>query len=327
MRCQALAQQLNAHKVEVCFAIREQSHDVVASRQGWIGDVLTLPNALGLSEEPEWIAEQHRQGNFDILVLDGYQFDLSYRNKVVDLPFFLVNFDDQNALASLPGDVVINGSDNADALGYDKTAPDAIKCLGSRFRVMRKEFIEEPKSTIERSEQLCIVFGGSDPLGLTLLVLKSLDIRQFSGRIHVLTGAAYAQKEELREFLGNTHLKIKHINDCQHVATEFRYARLSLSAAGGSQFELLACACPSVLVVIADNQLNATQQAQKQGWCLAIDGRKEVDVEHMVETVMGLWHSTNKLLEMESKAKQQVVFDGAANVASSLINLVRQRGT
>jgi spore coat polysaccharide biosynthesis predicted glycosyltransferase SpsG len=89
--------------------------------------------------------------------------------------------------------------------------------------------------------------------------------------------------------------------------------QLALSAAGGSQFELLACATPSILVVVAENQKRASQDAESQGWCQVIDSDR-LSVNELVTQCLYLWQHSELLLTMHQKALLVPVVDGAKNI-------------
>ena len=60
---------------------------------------------------------------------------------------------------------------------------------------------------------------------------------------------------------------------------------LTVSAAGSSQFELACAGSPAILLVVADNQLDASLQAVQQGWCDVIDMR-----ESKSHDIVGQWN-------------------------------------
>lgn len=318
MRCLALAQELDAQGIQAYFAVRPGSTERICNRRDWVGEILPIPDDVSLEQEPDWLKELCLSQAIDFLILDGYQFDQQYREKLAAANPVFACFDDQNAMPNLPCDLVINGAENAGTLGYENTAPAAVKCLGAEFRILRKEFFLENSSDLSRLKRLCLVFGGSDPKGLTLSLLKALEQQGFNDPIHVLTGAAYGQLSELESFLKDSALPIEHIHDCQDVAKEFRQARLTVSAAGGSQFELLACRSPSILAIVADNQVNATLGAQQQNWCVAVDCRVQHGAEELADKVLSLWFSADALGKMESHAQQQEVHNGAKSVVEAL---------
>lgn len=322
MRCLALAQALKKQHVSSTFVVSNEAAAICHSRQDWEGEVIVLPANIGKHDEASWLAELCQQTQVDALILDGYQFDASYRKSVSAFTGCLVLFDDNNDSGDLHADVIINGADNANELGYRQTAPVAKLCLGSQYRVMRKEFVDlEPPVWAER-QALGIIMGGSDPLNLSLPLLDALENQVqlcLLPKIKLLTGPAYPHIEQLNEFLSHTSLTIEHCANCQQVAEVFAQCKLVVSAAGSSQFELLACQTPSILLVVADNQLNASQQASTQGWCLMFDARNRLDFSAIARQTLALYRNEPELQKMYQLCEQYKDAEGGQRVVEAMV--------
>jgi UDP-2,4-diacetamido-2,4,6-trideoxy-beta-L-altropyranose hydrolase len=117
----------------------------------------------------------------------------------------------------------------------------------------------------------------------------------------------------LAEVIKSSGLDITHLHDCQSMAEELVNTKLALSAAGGSQFELLACATPSILVVVAENQTLASQDAATQGWCQVVNS-DATSTDEWVTQGLSLWQQPERLLGMHQKALLYAVVDGAKNI-------------
>jgi len=321
MRCLALAQALEQQQIQCLFLIKGETADFCKSRHDWVGHYKLLPDKITFEQENHWLRLQLQQLNPWALVLDGYQFNANYRAGLKQCPVPLVVFDDNNNSGQLYADMVLNASSNANSLGYEKTAAKALLCLGDHYRILRQEFIQRSLVEWKQRNSLTLIFGGSDVLGLTLPLLQALEQRQIDFPIRVITGAAYQESKELRKFIQQSCLTIQHLPDCQQVAEVFSYSKFVVSAAGGSQFELLACETPSILVVVAANQLNATQEAAKQGWCSYIDFTSEKKIAELADSICILWQDDNSLKYMHQKAKHLVDLGGADRVVQAISNL------
>ncbi|GGD72426.1 UDP-2,4-diacetamido-2,4,6-trideoxy-beta-L-altropyranose hydrolase [Lacimicrobium alkaliphilum] len=323
MRCLALAQQLDAGKVEVIFAVRQATVAFCLSRHDWVGSVIIVPDC-SLQQEVLWLQQQPEFNQADWLILDGYQFDSDYRQALKATAKPLALFDDNNNSGPLYADLVINGASHALQLGYTETAPGATYCLGEQYRVLRREFsLVEPLPFSERKD-LVISFGGSDPLDITLRLLKEVEQLKADMPIRVITGAAYDRLEELEVYLQHTVLNIQHLHNHQQMADCFGWARLAISAAGGSQFELLACATPSLLVIVAENQRQASLQASQQGWCQVTDMTREQDISSLAKMALELWHQPQKLLAKHQKAAQIADTNGSMRVCEQMADQLKR---
>ncbi len=302
MRCLALAQAMDDLGIEVVFAIRSETRSICLSRHDWVGKIKLIPDNISIFQEVEWLKNQESFHDANVVILDGYQFDIQYRKQLSQLKPKFILFDDTNDTGELFADVIINTADKASQLGYEHTAPEATLCLGPRYRVLRREFEVLVETEWKQRHSLSIVMGGSDVNNVTIKLLQALDTIHFCGPVRVLTGAAYPYLKELRDAIDCSQLSVQHLPNCQQVAEVFSSSRLVVSAAGSSQFELLACSTPAILLIVADNQVLATTSALKQGWCKVNDARLEMNVESLAEQVGELWNDEQVLHGMHTSA-------------------------
>lgn len=312
MRCLALAQSLIKCGHEVFFFMSQASQHFCLNRDDWIGGILPIAD-VDIKDEPEWLINQCADLQIDWLMLDGYQFDQSYRHLLQSTKFKLALFDDMNNSGSLNVDLVINGAPNVGLNDYSLTAPSGLLAIGQDYQVLRQEFLQLSDITWPKRQNFTLMFGGSDPKKLTIKTLHSLQKLNASMPITVITGAAYTELQELAGFIKNSKLNIRHLHDCQNMASVLVNSQLVLSAAGGSQFELLACKTPSILVVVADNQINASQEAACQGWCQVVKTNK-LDTDGLAMQCLSLWQQPELLRKMHEKALAFPVIDGAKNI-------------
>ncbi|MGJ8681850.1 UDP-2,4-diacetamido-2,4,6-trideoxy-beta-L-altropyranose hydrolase [Paraglaciecola sp.] len=327
MRCLALAQQLVSEGHQVIFIMSSASQLYCEKRSDWVGEVIPLPPQLKMDnqQEAQWLNSQCVELAANWIILDGYQFDHNYRKALVSENYQFAVFDDINDSGLLHCQIVINGAANASQLNYAETAPDAILAIGKDFQVLRQEFLFNTVNNWSQRQHLTLMFGGSDPKNMTITVLQSLaklgSIASFATDIPivVITGAAFSRLAELDCFINTTHLNVKHIHDCQDMADILKSSRLALSAAGGSQFELLACNTPSILVVVAENQTLASQHAATQGWCQVINGQNvkpKLLAELLANQCVQLWQQPELLHSMHQQAVGLPVQNGAKNIVS-----------
>lgn len=309
MRCLALAQGLVERAVRVIFVMTELSATYAKTRQDWVGEVQLLPTN-DLDNEPSWLSENCLKVKADWLILDGYHFDFFYREKLLSDHFKLAMFDDGLLIQSDTIDqnvaLLINWASGAEKLPYKQKTPNAQLCIGDQFHVLRQEFSALTVTPFIERNGLVLMFGGSDPCHLTLPLLQLLSAAASDIPLTVVTGAGYTRLPELDAFIEKSDLSIKHIHDCQNISQVMVNARLMVSAAGGSQFELLRCATPSLLVVVADNQKYASQQADKLGWCSVLEydhNHSDESLQHIKQTALELWQQPNVLNDMCIKAQ------------------------
>ncbi|BDX07791.1 UDP-2,4-diacetamido-2,4,6-trideoxy-beta-L-altropyranose hydrolase [Planctobacterium marinum] len=325
MRCMALAQILSDQYIKCSFIVPPESIPFCLGRHDWDFSLIPLQEELPTIDEYRWFSENIDLTSDDILVLDSYKFTGQYISSMAQLPASLVLFDDCNDRDKLEVDVVINSAGGADSLGYEVTAPDAHYCLGEQYRLLRREFLTELPQPLPDRNSLTIVMGGTDPQGLSLRILQELSQQEFYGPVRLVTTSNNPQLEEIKLFTTNTLLSVQLVIDCQDLATIFSHSRLTLSAAGSSQFELLAMHCPTVLLVVADNQFNAAQASENQGWCRVFDVRETKNMVNVVSGLTQLWQNESKLQSMMKAAQQHADTKGNERILDTIARLDSER--
>ena len=316
MRCLALAQSLVSCGHDVFFFMSQRSQQFCDNRTDWQGKILEITD-IDKQKEPDWLARQCTDLQVNWLVLDGYQFDQTYRHSLQSSEFKFAVFDDMNNSGLLHADLVINGAPNATLHNYRLTAPNALLAIGENYQVLRQEFLKLINNEWEKRKNLTLIFGGSDPKNLTIKVLQSLQKLSSTMPITVITGAAYTRLQDLTDVVTTSELQITHLHDCQNMASVLVNTKLAISAAGGSQFELLACAVPSILVVVAENQRNASQEAASQGWCKVFNG-DDLNADELVMKCISIFQQPELLSLMHKKTLQFPVVDGAKNIVEMM---------
>ncbi|AMJ97566.1 hypothetical protein AVL55_04965 [Alteromonas macleodii] len=321
MRCLALAQAAQQRGLESVFFVSRYGQDVALSRHDWCGRLVLVDinSDRTIAALRGRIASQHCVG----LVVDGYYFEHQFIAELSKLPIPLLMLDDIKTAACEYADIIVNPAAPQWLQDYREINSRAQLCLGARYRLLRREFMQVPILPISKRQSLTINFGGSDPMCLTLPVLKILTQHLPNIPFRVVTGPGYSQLDSLRDFIALSGAFIQHIHNCQDMVDLWTHSRLTVAAAGGVQFELCACQCPSVLIVVADNQYQATKKASEQGWCEILDARSGFDETSFIKTVIALWNNDVQLADMQINAKTWSHVTGADNVLDALATYVQ----
>lgn len=349
MRCLALAQGCKDIGLPVSFLCSPKSAQFLRSRADFSDTIVTLrefdihydettpqqrSNLQASIEEVRACLSEHAISTPAILVLDGYQFTYQYQQALKRADIKFAYFDDINTFfdASLthPADIIINGAMSAFQLNYESNAAAAKQCLGQDYLLLRKEFHDLPIVEPKERHHLLVNFGGADSHDYSNHLLVALKKVGFVGDICLLTGAAYQHAEKLdsyiRKELNSTGMSVQHIHDAQRVAPHMLNSRLAVCAAGGTQFELLACATPSILVVVADNQLPASQYAVKQGWCDICEWQLSANADALAQDIVAIWNNEQNIttkFESALKHRQKLHFNGAKNIIDAFKELAQ----
>ena len=146
----------------------------------------------------------------DILVLDGYSFDLAYQTKVKKMINKLVMIDDF-ADRKLIADLVINHGGEFIINKYN-LEKGAKLLTGFKYLLLRKEFLQErlTRKAEKKNENVFICMGGADPFNITPKVLKACIDSGFVKKIIVVVGSLFRNFDEIKELVNtNTSVKIE----------------------------------------------------------------------------------------------------------------------
>ncbi|GAL83268.1 hypothetical protein MYP_494 [Sporocytophaga myxococcoides] len=168
-----------------------------------------LPITKDYAAEAEAIAETYIN-NGDIVVLDGYHFDINYHRKIRKKGAKLVCIDDLHE-QGFDADAIINHSEGIFPADY--RAPFYTRFfLGSKYALLRRPFVVASKSQrkIDNINTIFVNLGGADPDNITLGVLKKLDKVASAKKIHVVLGGAYLHRNTLDSYQTNSKVKLHH---------------------------------------------------------------------------------------------------------------------
>jgi UDP-2,4-diacetamido-2,4,6-trideoxy-beta-L-altropyranose hydrolase len=265
MRCLALSQAMVTRGINTRFLLDSKTSQIAKARLDWCGEIIEHDYELPVDRQIKGFESQF-DGIPDWILIDGYQFEGEYCEKWQRIGAKTLLFDDGIHSSPYGADVLLG------AVSETKKDPNVALALnGDDYRLLRREFVDVSPLPILQRKYLTLAFGGSDPLNLTLHLLRVIENNKLKFPIKVVTGASYSHLSELESFLRDTNLSVKHIHAAQNMAAEWADSILAVSAAGGSQFELALCETPSILVIVAENQRVASEQASKEGWCSVHD--------------------------------------------------------
>ncbi len=288
MRCLALAEALRDQGDRVAFVTAEITPSLAdrLADDGWDHHRVT-------GDDPAAILDLSRRLNADALVVDSYWLDADWR-AAVRSGFRAVLALDDLADRALHADLVWNPSPLAATLPYDRFAPGAVRLFGDAYLLLRREIALAafgPRLPLADRDSLLLTFGGSDPAGLTVPVVKRLaPVLPAGVHLDVVAGGSNPALDCIRaacaRFPGQVRLHV----DSRRMGELMAGSGLAVTAGGGTVAELAALAVPTLLVVVADNQAPAADDARAKGWASFIDARGDrTAADAITDRALSLW--------------------------------------
>lgn len=327
MRCLAIAQAADSQGIKSIFLLEDDAfhlvHSAVAERADWVGKLASIgTNPSRWCERLQFfLSTEHVHA----VILDGLCVPSVLLAVVEQSNARVVLLDDGEMHIPIAADIIVNAAGDALSDEYRYRYPNAQLCLGTSYRLMRREFSNRVGVPLSARQGLVVNFGGSDPSDLTMSVLLALVERKFHDKVVLVTGAAYGKLEDIRFFLERekNSIDVQHFHNAHEMAPLWSCARLAISAAGSSQFELAACSTPAILIVVAENQRVAAKEAEASGWCVVFDmldhDKSDIQsIRKITELACTLYEDSASLQDMMTVAPSYVGCDGASRLMEVL---------
>ena len=343
MRCLGLAEDLTRRGARCIFVarawgpqealVRAHGHgvEVLPPFRGRMADGVRsddAPYAAWLGGSWREDAEQTRAtlGPLDIdwLVVDHYALAAPWERAVRPATRHLLVIDD---LADRPHDcdLLLDFNAHADAvLRYRPRTNNAARCLfGPAFALLRGEFAEARRNQppFAARQSLFIGFGGADADNLTLrCVQAAAGICAAGTPCDVVVGATYPHLGPLRDALATPG----HAATRLHVATDqvaqlMARARMAVCGGGVSTWERLCLGLPSLVLAAAENQVQALNHLQQQGWIRLLGRAADVSDAVLQVQVEDFWRQSAQLQALGERGAGVVDGLGAGRVVDEML--------
>lgn len=297
------------------FPVYRLSYTVDADRKK---DENAVRDWLGTSLKEEIkqvkeLMESHLKGEYiDWLIVDHYALDQEWEQTFRPYVKRILVVDD---LANRPHDCDLlldpNDYENAEQRYATLVPPHAVKLLGPTYALLREEFRtvrKKDRSKTRKIERILVFFGGSDPTNETEKVLLALqDITLPNLMLDVVVGRSNPHKDHIQKICQT----LKNANySCQieNMAERMAEADLFIGAGGSTTWERCYLGLPSVVIAVAENQVEATERLAKVGALIYLGWHEQVKKEDIRRAVNELIAHPERLKEM-SQICQKVMAD------------------
>lgn len=305
MRCLTLAERKRKENNEVIFVMRDLEGNLVrlAEEKGFA--VKLLPRAEednSLSGYAAWltvpkerdaaetIAVLQGEGTIDLLVIDSYALDIEWERRLRPYAKQIFVIDD---LANRQHDCDYLLDQNF-YLGmetrYDGLVPEHCELrLGYKHALLREEFYEAKKTMRQRDGKIrnvFVFFGGSDLTNETMKTLRALEMlrekQEFT--VTVVVGGSNARKSEVEKFCDESPWA-EYYCQVSNIAELMAKADLAIGAGGTTTWERLFLELPSVVIAVAENQMQGAKDCAAAGLITYLGEVAEVSEDDIVVAV------------------------------------------
>ena len=208
------------------------------------------------------------------VALDGYQFDADFQIGLTKAGCRLLVMDDYGHAAFYHADWVLNQNISAREELYARRAPHTRLLIGTKFALLRREFLKYSgwqREIPEIARKVLVTLGGADPDNVTGKVIEALSPMDIE--VKVVVGGSNPHLPELQqavESMKTQPAKIDLVINPTDMPGLMAWADLAIAAGGSTAWELAFMGLPSLFVILAENQVGIATELESAefGVCL-----------------------------------------------------------
>jgi UDP-2,4-diacetamido-2,4,6-trideoxy-beta-L-altropyranose hydrolase len=312
VRCQALIHAFTQLGWQCQFVVDRRYQAFASSEDCFIGG----QSEKECTEKESKVAFLLLAEQADLVILDHYGYSADDIAQLYQHQPNLLVLDDMNDRGDFPAKWLLN------PLQQEYSKQIEFPLTGSRYALLRPAFQKLQLSQIP-PQQLLITLGGTDPLALTLPILNALLASSFPTKdIQVLLGANAKNADQVIKFCHDNSIAFE--QGLEDVTPLMKQAKMAISAAGGTLFELACLGVPTIFAQVADNQTRSLEQHVPLNWCCSVrfdnvsEDVRQQRVEQLVEEVNRRWLDIEWQENARKTARSLVDGDGASRVAKTI---------
>jgi spore coat polysaccharide biosynthesis predicted glycosyltransferase SpsG len=285
-----------------------------------------ISKAQGKEDTPAFLSEalQSEKSESPLrpwVCLDGYHFDASYQQAFKDKGFRVLVIDDTRHLPCYLADILLNQNVHAESLSYT-CGPDTTLLLGSRYALIREEFLqwkgwERPVSGNARNV-LVTAGGGDSPEVLAKIVAAICKMERPGLDVVVIAGpSAQPLQAQVDSGAGRKH-RFRFLTTTKTMPQLMAWADVAVSAAGSTCWELAYMGVPSLVGILADNQTRIAQALGERQIALNLGWFHEMDETGIASALAEIVRDAEKRRQMSFSGRKMIDGLGAKRVCEAI---------
>lgn len=303
MRCLTLANFLKGNGARVTFICAELAGNMIEYVRSFGFEVIAVSGKFEY-DAMRTVAILKEQ-ECDLVIVDHYQIDEKWesvlKRKLSKLKLMVI---DDLANRKHDCDLLLdqNYQENFESR-YDALVPKQCeKLLGPSYLLLRPEFYKENRiRTNAQVGNILVFYGGSDPTGETVKALYALSqLVQGNVQVHVVVGLSNLKKDLIAKICKKSGFR--YYEQINYLADLMRESDLSLGAGGVTMWERCYLGVPSIVTIVAENQLESTVAAAKYGAIWNLGWHEGVKERELVDIIKRAMESPEKLRELSAKS-------------------------
>lgn len=324
MRCIALAQEWQETGGDVVFVLSRSSRPIEGkiTREGFC--VVFLDETPGSISDADHTRTIALRNNAVWIVVDGYQFNEEYQNRIRDEDQKLLVIDDYGHAQNYCADIVLNQNVYATMNFYPRHHSRSRFLFGGKYTLLRKEFLRQKrvvgKTSSRPVDRILVTMGGSDPDNVTSIVLDQL-LPLIAGSPISIVVVAGTMNRFFTDGKKSPDLpeKVRIIHATDEIPNLICNADIVITGAGTTAWETAFLGTPMIAIVLSENQERVASILEKAGAAIAIKDRANIS-NCLVPEVCALIESPKLRKSLVTAAQQLIDGQGSSRVVMQMQN-------
>lgn len=333
MRCLTIAEELKSNGAECAFICREQKGDATELILNHGFYVYVLPPITNTSKNIFFFDEiQDAQDSIihieewrpDLIIVDHYNLSCKWETIIKKRCQILMVIDD---LANRCHDcsILVDQGMSRNNKDYDQLVSDqCILLTGQYYSILRQEFGQLRAYSLKRRnnfmiDHLLITMGGSDEPNATGKVLHALTRSALpkSCLISIIMGSRTPWLDTIKQQVKELPWNIKILVDVKDMAAVMSASDLAIGAVGGTAWERCCLGLPTLMVIIADNQMTGAYALEESGAGKLIGTPEQID-NILPAAINQLLSNPHLLSDMSVNARKITNGHGVRNIITEI---------
>lgn len=323
MRCLALAQAWQDAGGHAIFAMAMQA-PAPETRLGEEGmETVHLATQPGSADDAGQTVDLARRAGALTVVVDGYHFDAEYQRIIKDAGLRLLFIDDYGHADYYWADLVLNQNIHAHAGLYANRASYTQLLLGTRYVLLRREFLkwrEWEREIPDVARKVLVTLGGGDPDNVTLKVIHALQQAQIDGlEAVVVVGGNNPHHEALKSAVRDSQVPIRLKSNVANMPELIAWSDVAISAGGSTCWELAFMGLPNLVLVLAENQRPIAEGLDDAKVAINLGWHTSVSTSEITQAMVQLSKDSVTRSDMAQHGRELVNGGGSSRVITAMI--------
>jgi UDP-2,4-diacetamido-2,4,6-trideoxy-beta-L-altropyranose hydrolase len=321
MRCLALAQAWRKAGT-VIFAVAQCTpalEERVREEGFEVRKLLLEPGSRADAQETTSLA---LQAGVIWVVVDGYQFGADYQRAIKSAGLRLLFFDDYGHAGYYCADLVINQNWGAEARTYTRREPHTRLLLGTRYALLRSEFLtwqDWRRETPTVARRVLVTLGGSDPHNITGKVVEALKMVENFEAV-VVVGGSNPHWSSLKADRRKLATAFELVVNAKNMPELMARADIAITAAGATLWEMAFMGLPSLVVLLADNQRINAEFAKRTGLGIYLGWHTDVNPQRVAGALTTFALDRQRREDISGELRKMVDGQGAMRVVDEMLD-------